>query len=87
MAQITIDSIPEERWHLSLHYGVLIWGMVIAIAFVIDLLLSKFRQRSPPRIIRYRISPVRSRPSTGLNFSYSSVNFSACILISSSSSK
>ena len=28
MAQITIDSTPEERWHLSLHYGVLIWGIV-----------------------------------------------------------
>ena len=47
MAQITINSTPEERWHLSLHYGVLIWGIVIAIAFVIGLLLSKFRQRSP----------------------------------------
>lgn len=38
MSRITQYSTAEEQWHLSLHYGVLIWIIVIVLASVIGLL-------------------------------------------------
>lgn len=38
MSRITQYSTAEERWHLSLHYGVLIWIIVIVLASVVGLL-------------------------------------------------
>lgn len=38
MSKITQYSTPEERWHLSLHYGVLIWIIVIVLLSAIGLL-------------------------------------------------
>ena len=41
MEKITLYSTAEERWHLSLHYGVAIWLAVILIFLVIGILLEK----------------------------------------------
>lgn len=38
MSRITQYSPAEEQWHLSLHYGVLIWIIVIVLASVVGLL-------------------------------------------------
>lgn len=38
MSRITQYSTAEEQWHLSLHYGVLIWIIVIVLASVVGLL-------------------------------------------------
>lgn len=38
MSKITQYSTAEEQWHLSLHYGVLIWIIVIILASVVGLL-------------------------------------------------
>ena len=38
MSKITQYSTAEEQWHLSLHYGVLIWIIVIVLASVVGLL-------------------------------------------------
>ena len=41
MEKITLYSTAEERWHLSLHYGVAIWLAVILIFLVLGILLEK----------------------------------------------
>ncbi len=38
MSKITQYSTAEEQWHLSLHYGVLIWIIVIVLVSVVGLL-------------------------------------------------
>lgn len=38
MSRITQYSTAEEQWHLSLHYGVPIWIIVIVLASVVGLL-------------------------------------------------
>ena len=45
MSKITQYSTAEEQWHLSLHYGVLIWIIVIVLVSAIGLIyMKKHRQ-------------------------------------------
>lgn len=45
MSKITQYSTAEERWHLSLHYGVLIWIIVIVLVSVIGFLYAIYTKK------------------------------------------
>lgn len=45
MSRITQYSTAEERWHLSLHYGVLIWIIVIVLVSVIGFLYTIYTKK------------------------------------------
>ena len=45
MSRITQYSTAEEQWHLSLHYGVLIWIIVIVLASVIGFLYTIYTKK------------------------------------------
>ena len=49
MERITLYSTVEERWHLSLHHGVLIWLAVILIFIIIGVLLEKKLKKQTSR--------------------------------------
>ena len=49
MEKITLYSTAEERWHLSLHYGVAIWLAVILIFIIIGVLLEKKLKKQTSR--------------------------------------
>lgn len=45
MSKITQYSTAEEQWHLSLHYGVLIWIIVIVLVSAIGLIYSIYMKK------------------------------------------
>lgn len=45
MSKITQYSTAEEQWHLSLHYGVLIWIIVIVLVSVIGFLYTIYTKK------------------------------------------
>ena len=45
MSRITQYSTAEEQWHLSLHYGVLIWIIVIVLVSVIGFLYTIYTKK------------------------------------------
>ena len=45
MSRITQYSTAEEQWHLSLHYGVLIWIIVIVLESVICFLYTIYTKK------------------------------------------
>ena len=46
MSKITQYSTAEEQWHLSLHYGVLIWIIVIVLVSAIGLNLQHLHEKT-----------------------------------------
>lgn len=51
MEKIMLYSTAEERWHLSLHYGVAIWLAVILIFIIIGVLLEKKLKKQTTRSV------------------------------------
>lgn len=45
MNKIISSSTVEERWYLSLHYGVAIWIITILLSFLVGLLLYKKQKK------------------------------------------
>ena len=46
MSKITEYTTAEERWRLSLHYGVLIWIIVIIFVFTIGFLYTRYKNNA-----------------------------------------
>lgn len=45
MSKIPEYTTTEERWRLSLHYGVLIWIIVLFLVFAAGLLYTRYRKK------------------------------------------